>query len=252
MLSNCRKEVSLAHLLEASSHIPTFLSLFMISCPLSRWVMSKCLQLLLDPRYFPAGRVNHADGMVQSWRLRPSRRTCSHTHSSDWGWGSLACGLSTGLLRTWPPASTKKRIQERSGKGGEKFGETERQRDRVGGGRGERVGEREEEAPRWKPQHCSGPNLKSDSITSAESTGHTDQLWCSEWGRGSQDVNSRRGNHWASWKLAATTCLGLSLGTPSGSTGGGTYVILWTRVKWLPSAGIDSKPGKDGKAATWQ
>lgn len=63
----------------------------------------------------------------------------------------------------------------------------ERQRDkRVGGGRGEGVGEREMETPRWKPQHRSGPNLKSDSITSAESTGHTNQPWCNEWGRGSQ------------------------------------------------------------------
>lgn len=157
--------------------------------------MSKCLQLLLDPRYFPAGRVNHADGTVQSGRLRTSRRTCSHAHSSDWGWGSLACGLSTGLLRTWSPASTKKRIQERSGKGGERVRETDRktERQRVGAGRAEGVGEREAEAQRWKPQHCSGSNLKSDSITSAESTGHTDQPWPSEWGRGSQGCEFQEG-----------------------------------------------------------
>ena len=58
---------------------------------------------------------------------------------------------------------------------GESQRDRQKERQRVGGGRAEGVGEREAEAQRWKPQHCSGSNLKSDSITSAESTGHTDQ-----------------------------------------------------------------------------
>ena len=64
-------------------------------------------------------------------------------------------------------------------------------------------------------------------------------------------MNSRRWDHRASWRLAATTYGGLFPKTPLGSTGRGSHISPQYTVMWLPSIRAERRASSPWKAETW-
>lgn len=123
--------------------------------------MSKYLQLLLDPRYFPAGRVQPC-----RWHGAVRRLRTQVTEAEEF--------LGMRPLHRVPQDAVSSFHKEKSKREKwEGWGESQRDRQKDRETEGWRRKSRgrwraRQRHKRWKPQHCSGSNLKNDSITSAE------------------------------------------------------------------------------------
>lgn len=157
----------------------------------------------------------------QPCRWHGAVRKAPHTQvtEAEVPWHAASPQGSSGHGLRLPQRKGSKREVGRVGRESER--QTERQRDRG-------LEEEEQRALESERQrHKDGSRSTVPDPTLKVTASLLQSLLATQTNRGTvsgagvhKDVNSRRGNPWASWKLAATTCLGLSPRTPSGSTGG--------------------------------